>query len=307
MLWAGRRDKRRPIFLATALMLVAYAVALAALGHDAWVGAISTAVLLVVRAGADADRGPRDARRHADDGQPPGRAAARPRRPRPAGCPRPRLRQLEVPRADGGAPSPGRPPSACATCASPTPGARVRPSTRLDLEIAPGSSVAVVGANGAGKSTLIKLLCGLHRPELGHRAVDGGDPGVDDDLRRRVAVIFQEFVQLPPPAARQRRAGAARRPPRGRDGRRGGRPGPARRGRRPGAAPGRRRGTGCCRASTPAAPTSPAASGSGWPWPGRWPPSTPAPACSSSTSRPPRSTSAPRRSCSTTSWRSPAG
>ena len=53
----------------------------------------------------------------------------------------------------------------------------------------------MVGANGAGKSTLIKLLCGLHRPERGEVQVDGGDPGADDLLRRRVAVIFQEFVR----------------------------------------------------------------------------------------------------------------
>jgi len=65
----------------------------------------------------------------------------------------------------------------------------------LTLEIEPGSSVAVVGANGAGKSTLIKLLCGLHRPDSGRVLVDGGDPGSDDRLRRRVAVIFQEFVR----------------------------------------------------------------------------------------------------------------
>jgi ATP-binding cassette subfamily B protein len=65
----------------------------------------------------------------------------------------------------------------------------------LSLEIDPGSSVAVVGANGAGKSTLIKLLCGLYRPDAGIVRVDGGDPGEDDHLRRRVAVIFQEFVR----------------------------------------------------------------------------------------------------------------
>jgi ATP-binding cassette, subfamily B, bacterial len=65
----------------------------------------------------------------------------------------------------------------------------------LSLEIDPGSSVAVVGANGAGKSTLIKLLCGLYRPGTGVVRVDGGDPGEDDHLRRRVAVIFQEFVR----------------------------------------------------------------------------------------------------------------
>ncbi|WP_106210049.1 ABC-F family ATP-binding cassette domain-containing protein [Kineococcus rhizosphaerae] len=37
----------------------------------------------------------------------------------------------------------------------------------LDLVVAPGDVVGLVGANGAGKSTLLKLLAGLDRPETG--------------------------------------------------------------------------------------------------------------------------------------------
>jgi ATPase subunit of ABC transporter with duplicated ATPase domains len=37
----------------------------------------------------------------------------------------------------------------------------------LDLVVAPGDVVGVVGANGAGKSTLLRLLAGLERPEAG--------------------------------------------------------------------------------------------------------------------------------------------
>ncbi len=35
----------------------------------------------------------------------------------------------------------------------------------LDLTVAPGDVVGVVGANGAGKSTLLRLLAGLDEPQ----------------------------------------------------------------------------------------------------------------------------------------------
>ena len=37
----------------------------------------------------------------------------------------------------------------------------------LDLVVAPGDVVGLVGANGAGKSTLLRLLAGIDRPEDG--------------------------------------------------------------------------------------------------------------------------------------------
>ncbi len=37
----------------------------------------------------------------------------------------------------------------------------------IDLDVAAGSIVAVVGANGAGKSTLLKCVSGLVRPHAG--------------------------------------------------------------------------------------------------------------------------------------------
>jgi ABC-type multidrug transport system fused ATPase/permease subunit len=65
----------------------------------------------------------------------------------------------------------------------------------LNLQIAAGQSVAVVGVNGVGKSTLIKLLCGLYRPDEGRVWVGGMEPATDDVTRRRVAVIFQDFTR----------------------------------------------------------------------------------------------------------------
>jgi len=46
----------------------------------------------------------------------------------------------------------------------------------FDLEIDPGSHVAIVGRSGAGKSSLIGLLLGWHRTSLGKILVDGEHP-----------------------------------------------------------------------------------------------------------------------------------
>jgi branched-chain amino acid transport system ATP-binding protein len=45
----------------------------------------------------------------------------------------------------------------------------------LDLEVAEGEVVALLGANGAGKSTALRAICGLLAPSRGHVEVDGTD------------------------------------------------------------------------------------------------------------------------------------
>ncbi len=75
-----------------------------------------------------------------------------------------------------------------------------RTSPTLDgvsLHVPAGQSVAVVGVNGAGKSTMIKLLAGLYPAATGSVRIDGLDPSQSDAARRRVAVIFQDFIRYP--------------------------------------------------------------------------------------------------------------
>jgi ATP-binding cassette subfamily B protein len=64
----------------------------------------------------------------------------------------------------------------------------------IDLVIAPGESVALVGETGAGKSTIVKLLARFYDPTAGRVAVDGLDlRDVDlDAFRRQLGVVPQE-------------------------------------------------------------------------------------------------------------------
>lgn len=66
----------------------------------------------------------------------------------------------------------------------------------IDLTLAPGARVAVVGASGAGKSSLLAVLLKLYPLQKG-RVLFGGEPlsALDGDaLRRHVAVISQQTV-----------------------------------------------------------------------------------------------------------------
>jgi lipoprotein-releasing system ATP-binding protein len=67
----------------------------------------------------------------------------------------------------------------------------------VDLQVARGEMVAIIGASGAGKSTLLHLLGALDRPTSGRILIDGRPlDGMDDDavsaLRNRtVGFVFQ--------------------------------------------------------------------------------------------------------------------
>jgi ATP-binding cassette subfamily B protein len=67
----------------------------------------------------------------------------------------------------------------------------------VDLTIAPGQVVALVGENGSGKTTLMKLLCRLYDPDSGTITIDGVDIRQLDPekWRREISVILQDYVQ----------------------------------------------------------------------------------------------------------------
>ena len=66
----------------------------------------------------------------------------------------------------------------------------------VDLEVATGEAIAIVGQSGAGKSTLLHLLGGLDRPTAGNVSIAGQriDALSDEQLaavrNRRIGFVF---------------------------------------------------------------------------------------------------------------------
>jgi lipoprotein-releasing system ATP-binding protein len=79
----------------------------------------------------------------------------------------------------------------------------VRVLTGIDLAIAPGETVAIVGESGVGKSTLLHLLGGLERPSGGSIRVADFDLGSRSDREvarfrnEKVGFVFQFHHLLP--------------------------------------------------------------------------------------------------------------
>jgi putative ABC transport system ATP-binding protein len=73
----------------------------------------------------------------------------------------------------------------------------------VDLAIADGDMVAIVGPSGSGKSTVMNMITGIDRPTAGTVTVDGQriDEMSEEELAvwrgRRVGVVFQFFQLLP--------------------------------------------------------------------------------------------------------------
>ena len=68
----------------------------------------------------------------------------------------------------------------------------------LDLEVARGEMLGIVGASGSGKSTLMNILGGLDRPSAGRVSVDGHDllklshEAMSEYRRRKIGFVWQQ-------------------------------------------------------------------------------------------------------------------
>ncbi|MBI5341613.1 amino acid ABC transporter ATP-binding protein (PAAT family) [Mycobacterium sp. BK558] len=69
----------------------------------------------------------------------------------------------------------------------------------VDLDVAAGTSTAVIGPSGSGKSTLLRTLNRLYEPDRGDILLDGRSVLRDDpdELRQRIGMVFQQFQLFP--------------------------------------------------------------------------------------------------------------
>ncbi len=160
----------------------------------------------------------------------------------------------------------------------------------IDLEVASGEFVILVGSSGCGKSTLLNMIAGLDTPTAGSIHIGGRDVTNVPSKDRDIAMVFQSYALYPNMnVAGQHRLRA--RDAQGAQGR------------------ARRRGEARGHDAADRAPARPqarapsrAASASAWRWAGR---SRATPSCSCSTNRYRTSTPscasrcAPRSSCCT--------
>jgi putative ABC transport system ATP-binding protein len=73
----------------------------------------------------------------------------------------------------------------------------------IDLEIAPGEAIGLIGPSGSGKSSMLMMMAGLERPSSGRILVAGQDLGaMDEDALARfrrdtTGIVFQSFHLVP--------------------------------------------------------------------------------------------------------------
>jgi sn-glycerol 3-phosphate transport system ATP-binding protein len=68
---------------------------------------------------------------------------------------------------------------------------------QIDLSLADGELLAIVGASGCGKSTLLRIVAGLETPSAGRVVLGGQDITDRDPADRDIAMVFQNYALYP--------------------------------------------------------------------------------------------------------------
>ena len=67
----------------------------------------------------------------------------------------------------------------------------------VDLTVAQGERIAIIGGSGCGKSVFLRSLCLLEKPDAGQVFIDGKEITAKgarvDEIRRSMGMVFQKF------------------------------------------------------------------------------------------------------------------
>jgi multiple sugar transport system ATP-binding protein len=68
---------------------------------------------------------------------------------------------------------------------------------RVDLDVAKGEFMVLIGPSGSGKSSLMRVIAGLDQPDSGTLTIGGRDAGRLAPAERGVAMVFQNYALYP--------------------------------------------------------------------------------------------------------------
>ena len=78
-----------------------------------------------------------------------------------------------------------------------TPGNPIPAVNKLDLDVADGEFVVLVGPSGSGKSTALRMLAGLEDVDQGEIRIGGVDVSQKPPKDRDIAMVFQNYALYP--------------------------------------------------------------------------------------------------------------
>lgn len=67
----------------------------------------------------------------------------------------------------------------------------------VDISVADGEILGIVGPSGSGKSTLLEVAAGTVKPDKGEVSIGGFDVTLEEPAARNVAMVFQDSVMYP--------------------------------------------------------------------------------------------------------------